>query len=66
MPEAAEGSFTDDSVISEYAYEAVYSLKAMDVISGRDTGAFDPKAFATREETAKIICGVIEFAVKEK
>jgi hypothetical protein len=33
----------------------------MSVVSGRDTGAFDPAASATREETAKIICEIIDY-----
>jgi hypothetical protein len=31
------------------------------IVSGRETGTFDPTATATRSETAKIICGVMDF-----
>jgi hypothetical protein len=54
-------AFSDDSQISSYAKEAVYALKEIGVISGRDTGIFDPLAPATREETAKILCGVADY-----
>ena len=62
LPDTADNNFADDGAISDYAKQAVYTLKELGIISGRDNGAFDPKAFATREETAKIISGVIEFA----
>jgi uncharacterized repeat protein (TIGR02543 family) len=54
--------FADDGQIADYAKEAVYALRKAGIISGRDNGAFDPRASATREETAKIICGVADQA----
>ncbi|MDR0570724.1 MAG: S-layer homology domain-containing protein [Clostridiales Family XIII bacterium] len=60
---APDGSkFSDDSLISDYAKDAVYGLKQLGVVSGRDTGGFDPAAFATREETAKIIASIMDVA----
>jgi hypothetical protein len=53
--------FSDDAQIAPYAKEAVYALKEIGVVSGRSTGAFDPLAPATREETAKILCGVDDY-----
>ncbi|MDR0424760.1 MAG: S-layer homology domain-containing protein [Clostridiales Family XIII bacterium] len=57
-----EGGFTDGDAISAYAREAVYALKQLGIISGRDDGRFDPLATASREEAAKIICGVMDYA----
>jgi len=62
LPQDIDNSFVDNDAIGDYALQAVYTLKGLNIVSGRDNGAFDPLAFATREETAKIICGVMEFA----
>jgi hypothetical protein len=60
---ALDGSkFTDDGSIADYAKDAVYALKQLNIVSGRTDGSFDPLAFATREETAKIISGLIDYA----
>ncbi|MDR0569702.1 MAG: amidohydrolase family protein [Clostridiales Family XIII bacterium] len=65
IPSPTAGGFSDDAAIGDYAKDAVYVLKELNIISGRDSGAFDPKAFATREETAKIISGVIDYAASK-
>ena len=54
--------FPDDAAISDYAKDAVYTLRYMGIIGGRPDGNFDPGAYATREETAKIIAGVVSAA----
>lgn len=54
---ASDALFNDDVEISEYAREAVYTLKAFNVISGVDN-SYHPKAYATRAEVAKILCGI--------
>lgn len=56
----ATGKFTDEAAIASYAVEDVHALKAAGIVSGRDTGAFDPKANATRAEAVKILYGVYE------
>ena len=56
----ATGAFTDEADIASYAVEDVHALKAAGIVSGRDTGAFDPKANATRAEAVKILFGVYE------
>lgn len=56
----ATGAFTDEADIASYAVEDVHALKAAGIVSGRDTGAFDPKANATRAEAVKILYGVYE------
>ncbi|MDR0381956.1 MAG: family 78 glycoside hydrolase catalytic domain [Oscillospiraceae bacterium] len=62
-PDAPTGSipFTDEAQIAAYALDAVRSLKEIGIISGRAHGQFDPRTYATREETAKILSGVIAY-----
>jgi hypothetical protein len=47
--------FGDDSSISDYAKEAVYSLKSLGIVSGNGDGGFAPKSSATRAESAQLI-----------
>ena len=49
------GEFYDDSCIAEYAREAVYYLKGLDVIKGNESGIFNPGSFATRAEAAVML-----------
>lgn len=51
---AAGGSelFADDESISDYAQEAVYTLKEAGIINGNEAFEFAPGSFATRAETA--------------
>jgi hypothetical protein len=59
---APDGSvFPDSDAVADYAKDAVSALKQMGIVQGRTDGSFDPQAFATREETAKIICGIIDY-----
>ena len=51
-------TFTDQADIADWATADVASLKDAGIVSGRDTGAFDPKANATRAEAVKILYGV--------
>ena len=53
-------TFADDSDISSYAYEAVYSMKALGIIKGYDSGEFNPKGQLTRAEAAKVISMVMD------
>ncbi|MDR1157701.1 MAG: InlB B-repeat-containing protein, partial [Oscillospiraceae bacterium] len=62
LPELADGSaFPDEAQIASYALDAVKTLNQLNIVTGRSSGVFDPQAYATREETAKIICGVIDY-----
>ncbi|WP_027085216.1 carbohydrate-binding domain-containing protein [Cohnella panacarvi] len=45
--------FADEDAIADYAAEAVASLRAAGIVSGRDGNRFDPAAGTTRGETAK-------------
>ena len=47
--------FKDDSLISEYAKNAVYALRKMGVINGMGDGSFAPKNNATRAQTASML-----------
>ena len=51
-------AFTDQDSIADYAVSDIAALKEAGILSGRDTGAFDPKANATRAEAVKILYGV--------
>lgn len=53
--------FTDDGSISEYAKEAVYSLKQLEIVLGKGENNFDPKARATRAEAAAMIKRVLDY-----
>ena len=52
--------FADSEEISEYAAEAVKSLSGAGIIKGTD-GRFEPKAYATRAETAVIIERILSY-----
>jgi beta-glucosidase len=60
VPDGAE--FPDSEAISEGAKIAVDALRHIGVVGGRDSGAFDPLAPITREESAKIVCGLMDYA----
>ena len=47
-------TFDDDEQMSDYAWESVYYLAGAGIVSG-DGKNFNPKAYATRAEAAKII-----------
>ena len=51
--------FADDSDISDYAKASVYYLKKIGVMSGDDTGSFNPKKSLNRAEAAIIINNII-------
>lgn len=46
--------FADEHTISNWANEAVRMLQTSGVLNGRETGAFDPMATATRAEAATV------------
>lgn len=54
------GEFADDASISDYARFAVYALRNAGIISGRNDNIFDPGAYITRAEAAKIIFASIK------
>lgn len=54
-------TFADDSSISKYAKEAVYSLKQLEIVLGKGNNQFDPKAKATRAEAAVMIKRALDY-----
>lgn len=52
--------FKDDASISSYAYEAVYSMKALGILNGYESGEFNPRGQLTRAEAAKVIAMVMD------
>ncbi len=52
--------FEDNSDISDYASNAVYTIRENKIINGYEDGTFKPKASLTRAETAKIMCELIK------
>ena len=60
-------SFSDEELISPAAFEAVDTLRACGLISGRKnfdgTYSFDPKALLTRAECAAIFCSMMSCLV---
>lgn len=55
--------FEDQKEISPYAAESVDALYRLGIICGDDLGRFRPLAYATRQEAAKIIYGVLQLYV---
>ena len=47
--------FTDEASINGWAKDAVHAAQQAGIINGRDNGAFDPQATATRAEVAAIL-----------
>jgi hypothetical protein len=66
LPEGLEPDFSDEDAIAEYAAAAIRVLYRLGIISGRSDGSFDPAASITREEAAKILAGVMEYAASHK
>ena len=56
--------FADDEDISDYAKEAVYSLRRQGVISGSGNNMFNPQNTTTRAEASQIIYNMIKFIEK--
>lgn len=53
-------TFADSEKIADYAVEAVAAMVKLGIISGKDNNVFDPKAYCTRAEAAKIFYGVLQ------
>ena len=61
---ASQDVFADYTQIADYAQEAVLSIYNLGIISGDDQGNFNPNAFATRQESAKMIYGLLGVYIK--
>ncbi len=51
--------FADDELISSYAKDAVYTMRSIGVINGKNNNLFDPLGMATRAEAAHIIARLL-------
>lgn len=56
---AGDVPFADSAEIADYARSAVTALTEMGIMQGTGQG-FEPKRSATRAETAKVLCAVLE------
>lgn len=59
MDTEAISEFADSIMIEDYAKDAIYGLKNLGIIDGKDNNYFDPRGIATRAEAAKIMSGLI-------
>lgn len=59
MPENY-AEFSDDDMISDYAKDAIYTLRAAGIINGISDKEFAPLENATRAQAAKMIYGLLE------
>lgn len=58
--QASTEIFDDDASIADYAREAVYALRGAGAVDGSGNDRFEPTAFATRAQAAKIIYALIK------
>jgi len=52
--------FADDSMISPYAYNAVYALRKWGILNGDENNNFNPQESASRAEAAKVIYSAVK------
>lgn len=57
-------TFADDGEIAEYAKEAVYTLRSLNIVSGTGGNQFAPKKNVTRAEAAQIIYNLLQNAAE--
>lgn len=53
-------TFADSGEISDYAVSAVAAMSKLGIINGKGENKFDPKAYCTRAEAARIFYGVLQ------
>lgn len=46
------GKFTDDALISDWAYDSVEAVKSLEIVVGYEDGSFRPQGLTTRAEAA--------------
>ena len=63
--EAPSSTFIDDNSIADYAYSSVYACKDLGLVSGDNTGKFNPQANSTRAEAASVFSNFIDLKEKE-
>ena len=55
-----ENEYTDEADIADYAVEDVHTLQKAGLMVGNDSGAFSPKANATRAEASMVISSIYD------
>lgn len=60
LPKADISVFADCEDIADYAKDSVGAVYGLKIVSGDDNGCFRPNGFATRQEAAKMIFGMID------
>ena len=53
-------TFDDSQSVSDYAKDAIGALSLSGIINGKGNNMFEPVAFATRAESAKMVYGLLE------
>lgn len=56
---ASDEKFADDSLISDYSRESVYTLRKSGIMQGDQNGFFNPLNPANRAEASKVICSLL-------
>lgn len=54
--------FTDSADISAYAFAAIETLQKSGIISGYETGSFEPKGHVTRAAAARVVASILPLA----
>ncbi len=55
-----QSKFADNSSISDYAVDAVYSLQTAGIINGVGSNRFEPKGYTQRCAAAKVLCMIMD------
>ncbi len=64
LPENTQTALADFTLVSDYAKAYVLAAYDMGIISGDDQGNFNPDNFATRQEAAKMIYGMLHVYIE--
>ena len=64
LPSANDSVFADFSFVSDYARSQVLSAHALGIISGDEQGNFNPRDYAKRGESAKMIYGMLRVVLE--
>lgn len=59
-PERYETRYADDAAIADWAYDAVYTVKALGLMVGREDATFDPAGVVTYEEAVALFLRLFE------
>lgn len=62
----AAGKFTDDALVSDWAYDSVAAARNLEIVVGYEDGSFRPQGFATRAEAATMFTRLIYTLLKDK